>query len=234
MLPASRCGACCVAGGRHNPAPPTGRRRRAFPEPGPPSRAAHASARSMPCDAAGALAIRSGEQHGLNVIVVIDQQPLDRSGRPMQAGSEIFRQRLPMREDLPLEGDGPALGDGALDIAVIPGEQRDQRRSRLSHERRQVVGQRRAARKLLALVNDRNSHAAHHGCGLSRDVTTKSVRSVPQLEQRNLRWVSGTSPRPASISFCRSASALRRRRAHKQRRRVAPPPLSKADRRIVL
>ena len=32
MLPASRCGACCV-GGRHNPAPPTGRRRRAIPEP---------------------------------------------------------------------------------------------------------------------------------------------------------------------------------------------------------
>ena len=64
----------------------------------------------MPCDAAGALAIRSGDQHGLNVIVVIYQQHLDRSGRPMQAGSEIFRQRLPMREDLPLEGDGPAPG----------------------------------------------------------------------------------------------------------------------------
>ena len=130
-----------------------------LPEPGPPSRAAHASTRSMPGDAAGALAIRSGEQHGLNVIVVMDQQSLDRSGRPMQAGSEIFRQRLPMREDLPLEGDGPALGergDGALDIAVIPGEQRDQRRSRLSHERRQVPGQRGAVRELLALVNDRD------------------------------------------------------------------------------
>ena len=100
------------------------------PGDGPPSRAAHASARSMPCDAAGALAIRSGEQHGLNVIVVIDQQRLDRSGRPMQAGSEIFRQRLPMWEDLPLKGDGPAPGDGgdgALDVAVIAGEQRCQR-----------------------------------------------------------------------------------------------------------
>ena len=52
-----------------------------------------------------------------------------------------------------------------------------------------------------------SSRAAHHGCGLSRDVTTKSVRSLPQLEQRNLRRVSGTSPRPASMSFCRSASA---------------------------
>ena len=79
-----------------------------------------ASARSMPCDAAGALAIRSGEQHGLNVIVVIDQQSLDRSGRPMQAGSEIFRQRLPMREDLPLEGDGPALGEGATARSTSP------------------------------------------------------------------------------------------------------------------
>jgi hypothetical protein len=57
----------------------------------------------------------------------------------MHAGSEIFRQRLPMPEDLSLEGDGPEMGerdDGALDIAVIPGEQRDQRRSRLSNERR--------------------------------------------------------------------------------------------------
>jgi hypothetical protein len=73
---------------------------------------------------AGGLAIRSGDQHGLNVIVVLDQQSLDRSGRPMQAGSEIFSQRLPMREDLPLEGDGPATGekgDGAFDIAVVPG-----------------------------------------------------------------------------------------------------------------
>ena len=113
----------------------------------------------MPCDAARALAIRSGEQHGLNVIVVTHQQSLDRSGRSMQAGCEIFRQRLPMREDLPLEGDGPALGergDGALDIAVIPGEQRDQRRSRLSHERRQVPGQHGAVRELPALVNDRD------------------------------------------------------------------------------
>ena len=29
------------------------------------------------------------------------------------------------------------------------------------------------------------SRVAHHGCGLSRDVTTKSVRSVPHREQRN-------------------------------------------------
>ena len=52
-----------------------------------------------------------------------------------------------------------------------------------------------------------SSDAAHHGCGLSRDVTTKSVRSLPQLEQRNRSWVSGTSPRPVSMSACRSASA---------------------------
>jgi hypothetical protein len=57
------------------------RRRRAFP--GPPSRAAQASARAMPRDAAGARAIRSGEQYGLNVIVVTHQQSLDRSDRPM-------------------------------------------------------------------------------------------------------------------------------------------------------
>jgi len=29
------------------------------------------------------------------------------------------------------------------------------------------------------------SRAAHHGCGLSREVTTKSVRSVRHCEQRN-------------------------------------------------
>ena len=33
MLPASRCGACCVLRDGHNPAPLTGRRRRAIPEP---------------------------------------------------------------------------------------------------------------------------------------------------------------------------------------------------------
>ena len=71
----------------------------------------------MPCDAAGALAIRSGEQHGLDVTVVTFQQPLDRSGRPMQAGSEIFRQRLAMREDLPLEGHRPARSVEGLLIA---------------------------------------------------------------------------------------------------------------------
>ena len=70
-----------------------------------------------------------------------------------------------------------------------------------------MVGQRLSAGKLLALIHDRNSHAAHHGCGLSRDVTTKSVRSVPQFEQRNRRWISGTSRCPASMSACRSASA---------------------------
>jgi hypothetical protein len=79
-----------------------------FPQTGPPSHVAHASARSMPYEPVGARAIRSGEQHGLDVAVVTFQQSLDRSGRPMQAGSEIFRQRLPMREDLPLEGDGSA------------------------------------------------------------------------------------------------------------------------------
>jgi hypothetical protein len=43
--------------------------------------------------------------------------------------------------------------------------------------------------------------------GLSRDVTTKSVRSLPQFEQRNRSCVSGTSPRPASTRRCSSASA---------------------------
>ena len=50
------------------------------------------------------------------------------------------------------------------------------------------------------------SRAAHHGCGLSRDVTTKSVRSLPQLEQRN-----------------RSGSAARRLAAHKARGGRRPP-----------
>ena len=141
MLPASRCSACCVFA-RGQPAPRT--RQPALCPANPP----------------GALAIRSGDQDGLNVIVVIDQQRLDRSDRPMQAGSEILRQRLPMREGLPLEGDGPAPGgEGTLDIAIVPGEQRDQRRSRLSHERRQMVGQRGAARELLALIHDRNTRA---------------------------------------------------------------------------
>jgi hypothetical protein len=40
------------------------------------------------------------------------------------------------------------------------------------------------------------SRAAHHGLGLSREVTMKSVRSVPHCEQRNRSSVSGTSPRP--------------------------------------
>jgi hypothetical protein len=129
-----------------------------------------------PANPTGALAIRSGDQDGLNVMVVIDQQRLDRSDRPMRAGSEILRQRLPMREGLPLEGDGPAPGcEGTLDIAIVPGEQRDQRRSRLSHERRQMVGQRGAARELLALIHDRKPRASYHGCGLSREGTTKSV-----------------------------------------------------------
>ena len=38
----------------------------------------------------------------------------------------------------------------------------------------------------------------HQGWGLSREVTTKSVRSVPQLEQRSRNSVSDTSPRPDS------------------------------------
>ena len=54
MSSASRCGACCVSGQGHNQAPLTGRRRRATPRnPGPPSCAAHASARSMPREPGG-------------------------------------------------------------------------------------------------------------------------------------------------------------------------------------
>ena len=49
--------------------------------------------------------------------------------------------------------------------------------------------------------------AAYHGCGLSRDVTTKSVQSLPQLEQRNRRWISGTSPRPDFTRRCSSVFA---------------------------
>ena len=48
---------------------------------------------------------------------------------------------------------------------------------------------------LLAL--NRSVRAAHHGCGLSRDVTTKSVRSLPQLEQRNRSWSAARHPGPA-------------------------------------
>ena len=45
--------------------------------------------------------------------------------------------------------------------------------------------------------------AGHHGCRLACDVTTMS-RS--QREQRQWSWASGTSPRPLSMSACRSAS----------------------------
>ena len=38
-------------------------------------------------------------------------------------------------------------------------------------------------------------------------VHTKSVRLLRQFEQRNRSRVSGTSPLPASIIFCRSAWA---------------------------
>ena len=210
-----RDAAHAVSCAKTQPSAATGRRRRAMPEPGPPSRAAHASARSMPCDAAGALAIRSGEQHGLNVIVVIGSAALDRSGRPMQAGSEIFRQRLPMREDLPLEGDGPApgeRGDGALDIAVIPGEQRDQRRSRLSHERRQDGRP--------APFRAGKSAGPDTRCGnCSRDAESPATAAgCPATSPRSpsdrcRSWNSGTgggsaARRPArSMSACRSASA---------------------------
>ena len=72
-----------------------------------------------------------------------------------------------------------------------------------------MVGQRPPAGKLLALVNDRNSRAAHHGCGLSRDVTTKSVRSLPQLEQRNRSsvvsvWSAPPSLTPTDVPNCRA------------------------------
>jgi hypothetical protein len=40
----------------------------------------------------------------------------------------------------------------------------------------------------------------HHGCGLSFDVTTKSVLPVPHRLHRNRRWTSGTSLRPCSTS----------------------------------
>ena len=48
----------------------------------------------------------------------------------------------------------------------------------------------------------------HHGCWFSREVTTKSVRSVPQLEQRNRSSFSGASPRPDSTIAWGSASAV--------------------------
>jgi hypothetical protein len=48
-----------------------------------------------------------------------------------------------------------------------------------------------------------------HGCTriASRDVMTTLVRRLPQLVQRNLRSFTGTSPRPASMMACKSASA---------------------------
>ena len=67
------CDAASVAA---NPAPLTGRRRRAFT---PALRLAPLTLQPALCPAnpAGALAIRSGEQHGLDVAVVTFQQPLD-------------------------------------------------------------------------------------------------------------------------------------------------------------
>ena len=84
----------------------------------------------------------------------------------------------------------------------------------------QPVSQRiriRGPRTILVQINHPATppRAAHHGCGLSRDVTTKSVRSVPHCEQRNRSSVSGTSPRPNSTIAARSASAWWRQELQK-------------------
>ena len=54
-----------------------------------------------------------------------------------------------------------------------------------------------------------SSRRGRHGCTpiAVRPVHTKSVRLLRQFEQRNRSRVSGTSPVPASIIFCRSAWA---------------------------
>src|SRR4029077_4693655 len=62
----------------------------------------------------------------------------------------------------------------------------------------------------------------HHGCGLSRDVITNSVWSVPHCEQRNHSSVSGTSPRPSATRRPRSASAWCRHDLHSTSTRTKP------------
>ncbi len=89
------------------------------------------------------------------------------------------------------------------------------------------------------LRRQRTDYDPVDGCGLSRDVTTKSVRSVTHCEQRNRSSVSGTSPRPAATSACRSASACvgevyPNRRGHGStwsRTRLLLAPNQRADRR---
>jgi hypothetical protein len=50
--------------------------------------------------------------------------------------------------------------------------------------------------------------APHNGCGLSREVTAKSVRSVPHCEQRNRNLVARPSPRLAPMIACRFRARL--------------------------
>jgi hypothetical protein len=83
---------------------------------------------------------------------------------------------------------------------------------RIAADRRDFVERLIGAGDRLALVLARNarvrSGVRHHGFTTSREVTTKSVRSVPHCEQRNRSAVSGTSPRPASMSAWRFGGSL--------------------------
>ena len=113
----------------------------------------------MPCDAARALAIRSGEQHGLNVIVVISQQHLDRSdltGR-CRRGARYVASAFRCGKTCPSKVMGrpqagqrhvsPALFDERPQIGVrlvlaaafAPHQQRDVVRSQRGPWRRQAV-----------------------------------------------------------------------------------------------
>ena len=73
--------------------------------------------------------------------------------------------------------------------------------------------------------------AAHHGCGLSRDVTTKSVRSLPQLEQRNRSCVSGTSLHGIQTAL---ASGAQSRRAATRHPYILQPRIVRHVEKIVL
>ena len=64
--------------------------------------------------------------------------------------------------------------------------------------------------------------AGRHRGPVRFDATTQSVRALPQFEHRYRRWISGTSPRPASMMVCGSTSTRRRQPALHQTRMMKP------------
>ena len=106
----------------------------------------------------------------------------------------------------------PGAANNALDVVTVAAERHLQRRNRPAQQRRQVLGQRLSAGKLLALIHDRNTRASHHGCGLSRDVTTKSVRSLPRSCTKALATATALLRHVRAGNFASPAVSHRHRR----------------------